>query len=300
MIGKIKRISKDDFHMFHSEYYLKEIPVIVENMTDGWDAKDKWTPEFFKEHYFNSIVPVAYYHIERPEYSKREREYKKLGDVIKELQHYQNVYDSNDGIETIKKHGYVVGWDIESKNPELLNHINMDEPHFINNWIDKLPKSVRLPHTDVFIGSSYSSTPLHTDSFFVNPFLTVLYGKKKIRIISHEFSHLVKNGTDVFDDAIADNIIRSGGELFECELRAGDMISFPPGWWHAVKNVGITIGFQNLHVDSHRFPVFEKEIRNMYEPTLNRLKELTEESRSEIKNSPTMYFPSYLASGLLD
>ena len=299
MIGKIQRITKDNFDLFHSEYYLKEIPVIVEKMTDGWEAKEKWTPEFFKEHYYNSIVPVAYYHIERPEYSKREREYKKLGDVIQEIESYQNIYDSKRDSETIKKHGYVVGWDIESKNPELLKQVNMDEPHFLNNWIDRLPKSVRLPHTDVFIGSSYSSTPLHTDSFFVNPFLTVLYGIKKVRIISHKFSHLVKNGMDVFDDKIAESITQNGGELFECELRSGDMISFPPGWWHTVKNIGITIGFQNLHVDNYRFPVFEKEIRKMYEPTLNRLKELTNEARSEIKKSSPKNFSSYTASGLL-
>lgn len=297
MLKSIPKIRKEEFDTFLKEYYLKEIPVIVEGMTEGWETKEKWNLDYFRNNYKDTVVPVAYYHIERPEYSKREREYLKLGDVIKNLESHQEKFDLGTDNETIRKHCYVVGWDIESKNPELLDQINMDEPHFIKNWIDRLPKSVRLPHTDLFIGSSYSSTPLHTDSFFVNPMLTVILGKKKIRIISHEFTNLVKNGMDIFDEEIASKIINEGGEIFECELEAGDMISFPPGWWHAVKNDGITIAFQNLHIDNYRFPVFEKEIRSMYEPTLNKLKNLAAEATCEMGSLGPSDFSSYKASG---
>ncbi|WP_416152074.1 cupin-like domain-containing protein [Pseudomonas sp. Bout1] len=105
------------------------------------------------------------------------------------------------------------------------------------------------------------SSPLHTDSFFVNSVLTMIVGEEKARLVSPSPTFAVSNGQDLFNSEITNDVLERGAEIFEGTISAGDAIYIPPRWWHNVINCGFTIAVQNLHVDTHRFSLFEQQMR---------------------------------------
>ena len=260
--------------LFQEKYLANETPVILKGMGKDWPAINRWSADFFRNTYGHVKVPVCYYE------SKKQEHY---NDQVKiTLKDYIDLAETNKSPENNTEPPYLGGWIYHKEFPELLDDIDMAPPCFPDNWLYKLPPSISIPPTNLIIGYQHVSSPLHTDSFFVNSILTMIEGKKKARIVSPLHTYAVSNGQNLFNPLIANEVLQQGADIFEGIISAGDAFYIPPGWWHNVINCGFTIAVQNLHVDTYRFPLFEQQIRGFVLPILRKIEDLGREARQEL------------------
>lgn len=270
----IESINSNDVMLFQKKYLMNEKPVILKGMGKDWPAIRRWSADFFKNTYGHVKVPVCYYKTKQREAYKNQ--------VKMPLREYIHLAENNDFYDNASDLPYLGGWIFHKDFPELLNDIDMTLPCFPENWLYKLPPSISMPPTNLLIGYQHVSSPLHTDSFFVNSILTMIVGAKKARMVSPSQTFAVSNGQDLFNTNISNEVLEQGANIFEGTISAGDAFYIPPGWWHNVINCGFTIAVQNLHIDTHRFPLFEQQMRGFVLPILSKIEDLGRAAREEL------------------
>ncbi|WP_082555892.1 cupin-like domain-containing protein [Pseudomonas sp. Root329] len=270
----LESIDASDAMLFQKNYLMNEKPVILKGMGKDWPAIRRWSADFFRNTYGHVKVPVCYYKTKRQERYKNQTKMP-LGEYIY-LAERNNASDNNAELP------YLGGWIYHKEFPELLDDIDMTLPCFPDNWLYKLPSSISIPPTNLLIGYQHVSSPLHTDSFFVNSVLTMIVGEKKARLVSPSHTFAVSNGQDLFNPDITNEVLKQGADIFEGTISAGDALYIPPGWWHNVINCGFTIAVQNLHIDTYRFPLFEQQMRGFVLPLLSKIEDLGREAREEL------------------
>lgn len=252
---------------------MTEKPVILKGLGKDWPAIKRWSADFFINTYGHVKVPVCYYK------TKRQELYKNQTKML--LSDYIHLAKKNNILDNDAELPYLGGWIYHKEFPELLDDIDMTLPCFPDNWLYKLPPAISIPPTNLLIGYKDVSSPLHTDSFFVNSVLTLITGEKKARMVSPSHTYAVSNGQDLFNPKVATEVLEQGADIFEGSILAGDAFYIPPGWWHNVVNCGFTIAVQNLHVDTYRFPLFEQKMRGFVLPLLSKIEDLGREAREE-------------------
>lgn len=270
----LQSIDASDVTLFQKNYLMSEKPVILKGMGKDWPAIKRWSADFFINTYGHVKVPVCYYKTKRQELYKNQ--------VTMLLSEYIHTAERDNTLENDAELPYLGGWIYHKEFPELLDDIDMTLPCFPDNWLYKLPPSISIPPTNLLIGYKDVSSPLHTDSFFVNSVLTMIVGEKKARMVSPAHTHAVLNGQDLFNPEIANGVLEQGADIFEGSISAGDAFYIPPGWWHNVINCGFTIAVQNLHVDTYRFPLFEQKMRGFVLPLLSKIEDLGRAAREEL------------------
>ena len=270
----LESIDASDVVLFRKNYLMNEKPVILKGMAKNWPAIKRWSADFFRKTYGHIKVPVCYYKTKRQEAYKDQTKMP-LGEYI-------YLAEKNSAFENNAEPPYLGGWIYHKEFPELLDDIDMSLPCFPDNWLYKLPSSISIPPTNLLIGYQQVSSPLHTDSFFVNSVLTMIVGEKKARLVSPAHTFAVSNGQDLFNPDIANKVLKHGADIFEGKISAGDALYIPPGWWHNVINCGFTIAVQNLHVDTYRFPLFEQQMRGFVLPLLSKIEDLGREARAKL------------------
>jgi hypothetical protein len=276
-IISLESIDASDAIAFQKNYLMNEKPVILKGMGKDWPAIRRWSSAFFKNTYGHVKVPVCYYK------TKQQERYK--NQVKMPLREYIYLAEKNNHLDSNIELPYLGGWIYHKEFPELLDDIDMTLPCFPDNWLYKLPPSISIPPTNLLIGYQHVSSPLHTDSFFVNSILTMIVGEKKARMVSPSHTFAVSNGQDLFNSEIANQVLEQGADIFEGTISAGDAFYIPPGWWHNVINCGFTIAVQNLHVDTYRFPLFEQQMRGFVLPILSKIEDLGRDAREELFNA---------------
>lgn len=270
----LESVDASEVMEFQKNYLLNETPVILKGMGKDWPAMKRWSANFFKDSYGHVDVPICYYK------TKQQEPYKNQARMP--LREYICIAENKAFIDHKTELPYMGGWIYHKEFPELLNDIDMTLPCFPDNWLYKLPPSISIPPTNLLIGYEFVSSPLHTDSFFVNSLLTMIIGEKKARMVSPLHTFAVSNEQDLFDTETANKVLRQGADIFEGTITAGDAFYIPPGWWHNVINCGFTIAVQNLHVDTHRFPLFEQQMRGFVLPILSKIEDLGKKARAEL------------------
>ena len=270
MLIKIDKVHNDDIDIFQSNYYDREIPAIVIEHANQWRAFGKWDAEYLKAEYGNIKFPISNYQEEGYQHFKSLK-LKTFAEFFSQLEQFQNKYDQGKKIEEKDRFDYIAGCEFLEKAPALLNDIDIDSPLFRENYLNRMPKGIKFPQSTLFVGNSITFSPLHTDSFFVTSTLTVIKGKKIVRIVSPEYSNMVENGMDLFNKTTINKLIEKEVTVWEGEVLPGEVVIFPPGWWHCVRNEGITIAVQRLYVDQKRFPIFQSEMINLLLPTLEKI-----------------------------
>lgn len=273
-IVPLDSIDSGNVMLFQENYLMNEKPVILKGMGKNWPAIRRWSADFFKHTYGHIKVPVCYYK------TKQQEPYKNQARIT--LSEYIQIAERNDYFDSEAELPYLGGWIYHKDFPELLDDIDMTLPCFPDNWLYKLPPSISIPPTNLLIGYQNVSSPLHTDSFFVNSVLTMIVGEKKARMVSPSHSFAVSNGQNLYNPETSNKILEQGAIIFEGTISAGDAFYIPPGWWHNVINCGFTIAVQNLHVDTYRFPLFEQQMRGFVLPILSKIEALGRKAREEL------------------
>jgi hypothetical protein len=218
---------------FKNHYVKKGIPVVLEGAALEWDCVKKWSLEYFKKlHGADEIYLVDQ---SKPEYPY---ELTTLADVI----------------DNIRSGGgkYYRFYPLLERHPE---HIH----DFDYKWLKERNHHFKLLDAfQVFIGGNDSYTALHNANH--NNLFVQVYGEKKWMLYSHYYS-------PIFDPDPVRNVYRGASaktkegpfdpfkldfsrpyhlfqyiDAYAVHLKPGDILWNPPFYWHAVKNIGDSIG----------------------------------------------------------
>ncbi len=229
----IERRSNLSIEEFKNHYVKKGIPVVLDAAAKDWDCVKNWSFDYFKNLYGKDEIVVVDQHDMTAPYQRMT-----LADVINGIKNGSNQYYRF--------------YPLLEKHPE---HI-LD---FDYKWLrERRNKLTVFEAFQVFIGGDKTLTNLHNANQ-CNLFTQVV-GEKKWRLY-HSFH------TAIVDPLPVENVYRSAPlrknnepfnpfeadfeapfalyeyiDSYEVHLKPGDVLWNPPFYWHAVQNIGESIG----------------------------------------------------------
>lgn len=250
--GKIQIPKLDPAAITPEEYrrnYLRpNIPIILKGAAANWPAVQKWTPEFFQLNYGSEKVAVRF----KTEGVGVESVYIKdvtLSELIDNVRDGGEYYASN--LE-----------DLFNDNPELRADLSLREVERYSSahalpgkkkW--SIPRKGQILSTQLFISSAKGRAGYHCASggnFFVQ-----VYGRKRWIFVNARHTPFMYpairkdffySSSPVDDRLERDELSAEGYGLYnavpkyEVVLDPGDVLLSPQWWWHAVDNLGLSIG----------------------------------------------------------
>jgi hypothetical protein len=244
MDAMIERRSKLSYDDFRRDYIEPRRPVIVTDAMDQWRARHHWTPAYFKERFGPRVVET-------------DDGWTTVSEFVDRLNDRQST-----------KIPFIREQPIEWVLPELMNDLQPMPPYHHPNWLNvPWPKlgsrgyahrMKRLAQTDLnFTGAGKNFPVLHIDRFRSHALIFQVLGDKVFYSYPpSETPYLYTNGGDVSAITDVENPNLAKYPLFErarqlkFELRAGEMLFNPSGWWHTTKtlqtSISVVISFANV------------------------------------------------------
>jgi len=210
---------------FKNEFYDKNMPVIIRDLSHIWPAYTKWNWDYFKQLVGDKRVPL-YNNVKSDAYTpvNKADDYKTFGEYI----------------DMISKGP--AGWRIFLFNifdhaPQLINDFAWPE-HLMKGFVKKYPM--------LFTGGATSITHMHFDIDLSHILHTQFAGRKRVLLFPFEEQHrLYRKPFEVLSLADFSNYyIQDGGPDYEkfpalklaqgveAILEHGDTLFMPAGWWH--------------------------------------------------------------------
>lgn len=282
---QVRRIEGD----FSDDSFIKEeLPVILKGGCKSWAAYSKWTVDFFSTVYGNVAVPMSNYRKD-PYQAAQTKPDMKIREYLK------SALDIASGKSNENQDLYSAGWFFCKGYCELLKDVTVP-PCFQDNWADRVQRVIHFDTRSILFGHPKVDSPLHTDSFFVSTWFAMIKGQKRMRLVAPEHTQHVHNGFDVYDEAKVNELSAKGVPVYDCVIEEGDVVWFPPGWWHHVKNDTFTISLTTNFVSRYHFLPFEQQVRaTLIKPLLNlaRVKEECVQDLSAFEYSAKAVNDSY-------
>lgn len=254
--------------------YLSKRPVKILGLADTWLAMDKWTEDFFRESYGDLIVPV--------------RKYKNSNSIYEKIHMKLSVYlDYWNTINDYKASElgmlYLADWEITRQQSPLVNDFTTPI-YFQDDWFDTFPKDLKFGRTWIFMGHPYVSTPLHQDTFASSAWLTMIQGKKNIRLISPEYADFINKKGSLFDEKYVSELFDKNIPIHEVTIERGETLFIPGRWFHEVRNVDKNIMLTKNFLDKWNFLHFTVEFEEKFNQPIRKI---LEERRKFIANHLT-------------
>ncbi|MCO7721940.1 cupin-like domain-containing protein [Myroides odoratimimus] len=218
-IERVKSISEKDFI---EKYLKKQIPVVIENLTEDWPAYKKWRLNYIKEIAGEKLVPL---YDDRP------------------VSHKDGF---NEAHATMKMADYI---DLLNKEPTnyriFLYNIMKEVPTLKSDF--KWPKlGLRLVKQlpMLFFGGTNSKVFMHFDIDYSNILHFNFNGEKQCMLFSpdqtkymYKIPHALISREDIdFDNPDFDKWpALKYAKGYICNLKHGEMLYMPEGYWHYMK-----------------------------------------------------------------
>jgi histone arginine demethylase JMJD6 len=220
------------YEEFAEKHLFANYPVVIGDACKDWPAKEKFTPQFFKDNFGSREVKV-------------QGKVFRLGDFI-------------DLMMTSTKENpapYPCKLQIERDYPELIADVS---PRFKFALPDRINSKI-LPHgfiggadtLEIFLGSPGGQFPyMHYDYMCLHAFITQLYGEKEFTVVppsQTEYVYPDPNNTWV---SLIDNQRQPDLNKFPLWSKAtpltfvvgpGETMFIPCGWWHTAHSLTPTI-----------------------------------------------------------
>lgn len=246
-LGDIYRVQAQNTDMIQ-QFLDMERPVVIKGLIDTWPARILWTLDYLEKVCNNSnvnYVPLdannrtAYKKISNMPFSEF---FRSLKDILCNEPHY-NKY---------KKLYLTV--------TRIMTHPNRDAPQ-----LPQLLKDIEIPNfipikrlwsINLWLGAGGNTSYLHFDPD--QNILTVLKGSKKFILFPPSEAKLLYQNTskntnrlmssvDIFDNIDTTKYPKIFmAKYYEVEIKEGESIYIPPGWWHAVissKDLNLAVNF---------------------------------------------------------
>ncbi|WP_196896202.1 cupin-like domain-containing protein [Aureivirga marina] len=215
-VERVSSISKEEFI---AKYYKPQKPVIIENLTDSWNAKNKWSFEYIAEKVGDKIVPL--YDNSPVDYSK------KFNEPVAKM-------SFKDYIKLLKKEPTdlrIFLFNILKEVPELRD--DFEFPEIGINFIKQMPM--------LFFGGQESRVFMHYDIDYSNLMHFHFHGEKEcILFPPSETKYLYKIPYSLISREDIDfnnpnfekwpNLAKAKG--FKVHLNHGEAVYIPEGYWH--------------------------------------------------------------------
>lgn len=281
MLQAIPRRVALSLERFRNDYQCSRTPVVLEASASDWPALRKWTPQYLSERFGDVVVPVREY--EGESYSKTSMT---LGD-------YFRIRESDRG-----KKLYLAEWKFEKSCPELVRDI-WPLKYFSPDLIENLPKNLRFDRKWMFIGHEFVHTPVHTDSLGTCAWLTMVWGRKTIRMVAPKFATAVADEADLFSDRFIEKAARKGIPVFDTTITAGDTLFIPGKWFHHVRNDSFNLMVTANFVDDMHAIDFVNEMSSRLSAPLRHLEllraEVLDRARGAGRNLESVFTCSDIA-----
>jgi hypothetical protein len=210
---------------FKNEFYDKNLPVIIRDLSHQWPAYTKWNWNYFKDLVGDKRVPL-YNNIKSDAYTpiNSADDYKTFGEYI-------------DMISQGPAGWRIFLFNIFDHAPQLINDFTWPE-HMMKGFVKKYPM--------LFTGGATSITHMHFDIDLSNILHTQFAGRKRVLLFPFEEQYkLYRKPFEVLSLADFSNYYMQNGspdyEKFpalklaqglEAVLEHGDTLFMPAGWWH--------------------------------------------------------------------
>lgn len=238
-IERISRITVDDFV---ARYVIRGAPVVVTDGMDDWNGRDRWTPEYFDEHFGLLEVPV----------------FDSLFSLVDLLPLGDFLKDSFNRNAPQENPGYV-RWYSRFKNIDLswsdrafeLLLKEWDHPYFLPRSSYVLPfcappdtilaSESSFPYKGLFLSPAGARTRLHIDPFGTDAVLCQFFGTKALTLYRPSEQRCLRRGNEFFDSQHPDlerfPEALAAKPAFTDELRPGEILYIPAGWLHEVISI---------------------------------------------------------------
>nr|XP_029713314.1 bifunctional peptidase and arginyl-hydroxylase JMJD5-like isoform X3 [Aedes albopictus] len=217
---------------FGSEHYDKREPLLLRGIIDDWPAMQKWhDPNYLVGLAGERTVPVeigSQYSSE--DWSQRLVRFKDF--IVDNL----NPEGKDDDSDNENRRAYLAQHELFDQIPELRKDIHVP---------DYIGRTDVNPRIKAWLGPKGTISPLHTDPS--HNLLCQVFGSKTIILASPEdtpnlypHEHFILANTSRVDMKNIDYdqfpLVRAV-RLRRLELRRGEVLYIPPGWWHYVESL---------------------------------------------------------------
>ncbi|AJH16689.1 cupin-like domain-containing protein [Myroides profundi] len=218
-IERVKSISEKDFI---EKYFKKQIPVVIENLTEDWPAYEKWRLNYIKEIAGEKIVPL---------YDDRPVSHK---DGFNEAHATMKMADYIDLLEKGPTNYRIFLYNIMKEVPSLKSDFKW--PKLGLRLVKQLPM--------LFFGGTNSKVFMHFDIDYSNILHFNFNGEKQCMLFSpdqtkymYKIPHSLISREDIdfnnpdFNKWPALKYVKG----YICNLKHGEMLYMPEGYWHYMK-----------------------------------------------------------------
>ncbi len=240
-VEKVERRKKPPAKEFFERYLATGTPVVFTDAMRGWKALRRWNPSYFKRRIGEVELLVTMGRDGDPDYDMHTAERSKKLTMAELAERVQKTKKSNDF--------YLVANNHAMDHPEmqvLLEDVVFDPKYFHH---ENTRGAVSL-----WFGPRGTVTPMHHDT--TNIVLHQVYGRKRLQLLSPFETDALPHLRSVYCDIDPEKPdpehrpVLDRMRLLEVELKKGDALFIPVGWFHHVRalEASINISFTNLRV----------------------------------------------------
>lgn len=234
--GAIERRATIAAHDFFRDHLAANRPLVLTALTEGWPARARWGPAYFKERFGDLEVEIVADREADPEHDRNfeaHRRVVRMADFIDRL----GAAGSSNDFYLVARNKALQRTPLRSLLEDLRPPDDLFDPR-------RLAGGVSL-----WIGPAGTLTPLHHDP--TNNLFCQIVGRKRLRLVSPLETALFEGARGFYAGVSADEI-RARPELegvvvHEVELAAGEALFIPAGWWHEVRALDVSVSVSLLH-----------------------------------------------------
>lgn len=253
-VPRTQRIEADQFV---TEYIAQNRPVIITDSMRTWAGCGKWNPSFFRDR-FGDALTLIYDNLFTLRDVRPLREY--IDRYFGKQEEYEHVYARCYAkFKAVDFHWFDAVFDALAQD--------WSHPYFLptTSYVMPLcrpPETVLanrnvFPYKGLFISPRGARTRLHRDPYGTDAILCQFFGTKRLALYHPSDDGKVRKGTQFVDpkkpDRRAFPDFTGVQPVYEDELRPGEVLFIPSGWFHDVVSVtdSISITWNFVHA-AHR------------------------------------------------
>lgn len=210
-------------------------PFVIEGAMRDWPASEKWTWEYFKEHYGNKPLFVFR--------SDDDLNVRKTHSTMSMRKYVDYILSTDD-----EHPYYLVDYFVYQNMPELIN--DFTTPKEFESWFNKLPYKMMPKFLSLYIGPEKSMSQLHFDIMNTVAWNACFIGTKEWYFYPpDETDNLYNSQVNVFSPDHEKFPRFANAKGYHLTQKAGDLVYTPPGWWHTVRNLEPSIALTDNFVN---------------------------------------------------
>ncbi|RYZ84429.1 MAG: hypothetical protein EOP04_18010 [Proteobacteria bacterium] len=255
-----------------STLLYRDVPFVLKGSARDWPAYEKWDIKYLVENCPLSEVSL--------------RDLTNPGSLVQmELKNYLLLLMTDC---PSSRNLYLGSWDYKRFWPALSHDVGIPNL-FGKNLINAFKEIIHFPSTTLFLGHAGTYTKAHTDVYMVGTYLSQIRGSKHIRLCDSFQNNAMHPEMNLFDSHTVSILGASGHEVYDVILEPGDIVYFPPGWWHQVENLGYSLAISHNFVSEANVPVVEQQIRSkLLKPLFELRNQLSPLALSDDKSEATV------------